>query len=106
MKQLKLFLQSAKAENPTAEFLIATAPPSLFERKVPNTYVAEYSQDIIDAASVNNYAVWNLYAQMGGYQSVNRNFRKGLMANDKVHYSKLGYEMQGDLLSQAILKLF
>jgi len=106
IKQLQLFLQNVKLQNPNVEFLVVTPPPSLFQRKVPNVYIANYSQGIIDSAAQNNYAVWDLYNQMGGFQSVNRNFRKGLMANDKVHYSKLGYEKQGDLLSQAILKGF
>lgn len=106
MKQLELFLQNVKTLNPDTEFLVATPPPSLFRGKVPNVYVADYKESIIDSASINNYAVWNLYSQMGGFESVNGNFRKGLMSKDRVHYSKLGYEMQGELLSQAILKIF
>jgi hypothetical protein len=47
-----------------------------------------------------------MYAQLGGLYGIRRNFNQGLMANDRVHYSKSGYEKQGNLLSEAILKAF
>jgi len=47
-----------------------------------------------------------MYAQLGGLYGVTRNYRKGLIASDRVHYSKAGYEKQGDLLSDAIIATF
>jgi lysophospholipase L1-like esterase len=106
MAQLELFLKNVKAQNQNTEILIITPPPSLFQRKFPNVYVADYAQKIINVATENNYAVWDMYAQLGGLYGVRRNFNKGLMANDRVHYSKAGYEIQGNLLSEAIIKAF
>ena len=106
MAQLDLFLQNVKAQNPGAAILVVTPPPSLFQRKYPNIFAADYAQKILNAAEIKGYAVWDLYSQFGGLYGVNRNFRKGLMANDRVHYSKAGYEQQGDLLSEALLKAF
>ncbi len=104
--QLDLFLQNVKSHNPNAEILITSAPPSLFQRKYPNFFVADYAQKISNLAVDSNYAFWDMYAQLGGLYGVRRNFNQGLMANDRVHYSKLGYEKQGNLLSEAILKAF
>ena len=106
MNQLDLFIQNAKAQNPMVEILIITPPPSLFQRKYPNVFVADYAQKILNIAVENNYAVWDMYSQLGGLYGVNKNYRQGLMANDKIHYSKKGYEKQGDLLSEAIIKTF
>jgi lysophospholipase L1-like esterase len=104
--QLDLFLQNVKSHNPNAEILITSAPPSLFQRKYPNFFVADYAQKISNLAVDSNYAFWDMYAQLGGLYGIRRNFNQGLMANDRVHYSKSGYEKQGNLLSEAILKAF
>lgn len=106
MAQLDVFVQSVKAQNPDAEILVATPPPSLFKRKYPNTFCADYAQNIIEKAEELNYAVWDLYSQFGGLYGVGRNTQRGLIGRDKVHYTKAGYEKQGDLLAEAILKAF
>ncbi|MGG7035521.1 MAG: GDSL-type esterase/lipase family protein [Flavobacterium sp.] len=104
MKQLNVFLQNIKTQNPNVEFLISTPPPSLFSRKIPNVFVADYANSIIENASKMNYSVWDLYSQMGGFANIKRNFNAGIIGSDRVHYTKSGYEKQGDLLSKAIIK--
>lgn len=106
MAQLEQFLQNVKAQDIGTEILITTPSPSMFKRKIPNVFVADYAQKILNVAEEDNFAVWDIYAQLGGLYGVNRNFRQGLMANDRVHYSKAGYEKQGNLLSEAILEAF
>ncbi len=106
MTQLDVFLNNTKLQNPTSEILVITPPPSVFKRKYPNVFVADYAQRVINNTQGNNYAVWDMYSQLGGLYGVNRNFKQGLMANDKVHYSKAGYEKQGNLLSDAIFKMY
>lgn len=93
-------------KNPFAEILVTTPPPSLWKKSVPNTLAEEYTNLILANAKANNYAVWNLYEAMGGLHNVNRNFSKGLIAKDKVHYTKTGYEKQGDLFYNALLKTY
>lgn len=104
MVQLDLFLKNVKVQVPTAEFLISTPPPSLFKQKFENIFVADYAAKMINYGVANNYTIWDLYAQFGGLFGVEQNYNNGLMANDKVHYSKKGYEQQGDLLYGAIAK--
>lgn len=106
MAQLDLFIQNAKAQNPAVEILVTTPPPSMFKRKFPNIFVADYAQKILNVAVENNYAVWDMYSQLGGLYGVRRNFNKGIIGKDRVHYSKAGYELQGNLLSDAILKTY
>lgn len=106
MQQLDVFIQNVKAQNPNAEILVATPPPSLFKRKYPNTFCADYAQKIMERAEEYNYAVWDLFSQFGGLYGVGKNAQRGLIGNDKVHYTKAGYEKKGDLLAEAILNAF
>lgn len=95
-----------RAENPEACILVVTPPPSLFRRRYTNAFAAAYAQAIRDNAAGMRYAVWDLYGQLGGMYNVNRNYRRGLVAGDRVHYTKKGYELQGDLLSRAIIRVY
>ena len=104
--QMDLFIQNAKSQNPKAEFLIITPPPTQFKRKFPNVFVADYAQKIINFAAEKNLSVWNLYSQLGGMYGVRTNYNKGIIGNDRIHYTKKGYEIQGDLFSEALLKTF
>ena len=51
-------------------------------------------------------AVWDLLQVLGGNKAISRNAAKGYMARDKVHYSKAGYEKQGDLFFEAFLQSY
>lgn len=104
--ELEEMLLSIKKQNPEVEILLTTPPPSLFQRKYPNTFVASYTKAIIEFAEKNNYAVWDMYRNMGGLYSVNSNAKKGLMSRDKVHYSKQGYELQGELFFKALMETY
>lgn len=106
MVQLQQFIANLKAQNINVPVIISTPPPSLFKRKFPNTFAADYSENIIKAAEEKGFAVWDLYSQFGGLYGVSRNAARGLMSADRVHYSKAGYEKQGNLLSEAILKAY
>lgn len=106
MGQMKLFLEDLKKENITAPVLVTTPPPSLFQRKYPNVFVADYTQETLAKAADMSVSVWDLFSLFGGLYGVDQNFRNGLMASDKVHYSKQGYIMQGNLLNEAIMNAY
>ncbi len=106
MVQLQLFIENMKSQGIVIPIIVSTPPPSLFKRKFPNTFAADYAENIIKAAEEKGFAVWDLYSQLGGLYGVNRLAAKGFMASDKVHYSKAGYEKQGNLLAEAILKAY
>lgn len=101
-EDLLLMIQNIRKNKPGVEILLTTPPPSLFKRKYPNTLVADYTKKIIEIAEENNVAVWNMFEALGGLFSVEENYKKGLMSRDKVHYSKAGYEKQGELFFEAL----
>lgn len=101
-ENLQKMITEIRAKNPSVEILVVTPPPSLFKRKFPNAFVADYAKVIQEKASENYYSVWDMFQAMGGLFNVNRNFSKGYMSKDKVHYSKLGYERQAELFFEAL----
>lgn len=106
MEQMNTFLQNIRTKNPDAAILVMTPPPSLFSRKFPNTFAADYAKQLKMQETVKNYASWDLFSAMGGLFNVNRNAARGLMSSDKVHYSKAGYEKQGVLFTEALLNAY
>lgn len=104
--QLKLMINAIKVKNPNAEILITTPPPSLFNRKIPNTFVSDYSQLLIKNAEENGYSVWDMFDSLGGLYSISKNYNNGLMSKDKVHYSKKGYEYQGEMFYNALMEYY
>jgi LysM repeat protein/lysophospholipase L1-like esterase len=103
---LDQMIQGIKEKNPQACVLVMTPPPSVLHRKYKNTFIEKYADFIEDNAHVKNYGVWNLLQVFGGNKSIKRNAAKGYMARDKVHYSKAGYEKQGELFFEAFLQSY
>lgn len=104
--QLNAMMDTILNQNPTVTFLITTPPPSQFKRKFPNTFVADYAKEILAQAEVKNYAVWDLFSNVGGLFSIHQNAKEGLLGGDKVHYTKAGYEKQGQLLTDAFFEAY
>lgn len=104
--QLNSFIKNIRSQNPDACLLVMTPPPSLFKRRYPNTFVADYTKAILMQEVQEKYATWDLFTEMGGLFNVNKNAAKGLMSSDKVHYSVQGYEKQGMLFTEAFLKAY
>ncbi len=104
--QLRFFLQNIRKDHPQVSLLVISPPPSLFQRKYPNTFADAYSKSILTLAEENRYSVYDLFSQLGGLNGVSKNSRAGLIAADKVHYTKAGYEYQGSLLAKALLDGF
>ena len=51
----------------------------------------------------HNIAYWNWYRIMGGEASSLKMLKKGLIQKDKLHLTRRGYELQGQLLYEALL---
>lgn len=107
IKSVLKFIDNVKKYNPNTVVLATTPPPSSLYRKYLNTYAQDYANALVKMAMTEkNIAVWNLFEVFGGLHGVNSNFNNGIMAKDKVHYTKKGYEQQGQSLSDALIKAF
>jgi lysophospholipase L1-like esterase len=94
---------------PHSAVLLTTAPDSYFPRlrrraAKPNPNMAAEREAVLDVAGRRRCAVWDLYSIMGGDGSMNI-WRESALANlDNIHFTKEGYEQQGRLLLEALLK--
>lgn len=107
ISNLEIFISNVKKYSKNLSILVTTPPPSTLYKKYPNTYISEYSQAIVDFANKNKtITVFNLYEAFGGANGVKINKEKGYLAKDEVHYTKSGYNQQGVLLADSILKSY
>lgn len=104
--QLNLMLSRIKAKNPDVCVLVMTPPPSLFRRRFPNTFAADYAKAIQEQETSMIYASFDLFSEMGGIGGVSRNAKRGYLNTDKVHYTQAGYEKQGSLFLDAFLQAY
>jgi lysophospholipase L1-like esterase len=108
VQQVDTLINSIKALNPSATFLITT-PADSYRRaykkgRVKNPDMKDAHEALIEYCLKNNLAYWNLYDIMGGYGSMQKWYVAKLTAKDKVHFSGRGYQIQGDLFYTALMK--
>ena len=122
---LEQMLALVKAFLPRTKVLLTTPPPSFFRRAathyvttgrrrhkhrkkvttttyVFNEHAAWVSAEIMRCARQHGVAAFDLYSAMGGQVGIDSWISEGLMAADRVHYSREGYERQGQLITSAL----
>ncbi|PKP22986.1 MAG: hypothetical protein CVU05_01415 [Bacteroidetes bacterium HGW-Bacteroidetes-21] len=84
--------------------IILTTPGDHFrKRKYYNTNLYVARNIIFRIAEKHQTAIWDLHTIMGGYKSILDWVSSGLAVRDKIHFTKEGYFLQGDLLFEAII---
>jgi lysophospholipase L1-like esterase len=99
-------ITSLKQNNPQSNFILVT-PPDAFRRKIKkNPGIQQVREKIIAYAVENGYAFYDMYKALGGDNSATAWRNAGLLRPDGVHFSKDGYEYQGNLLFDALMKSY
>ncbi len=96
--EIEIFLSKIKKELPETEFLFTTTPDTRSNNQHP-TFTKEINNTQREIANKNNAALWDLNTVMGGENSMIQWHKNGLANNDKLHFVKSGYHLQGNLLS-------
>ncbi len=104
--RLDSLVQAIKGYNPNAVFLLTTPPDSYYRRKYYNTSVGTMHTVIVNYAKEHDIAVWDLYSIGGGYKSCYSWKKYGLMQRDGVHFTRAGYQYQGNLLYTAFIQAY
>jgi hypothetical protein len=73
---------------------------------VANGKIGKVRDIIVDFAEKNGYPYWDLYNITGGKGSAPEWNKKKLMVRDRIHLTQRGYEYQGELLFEAIVKSY
>ena len=99
-------VETLKARNPGAKFIF-TVPPDSYRKKTRRNPGIERVRDIIIRyADQHNLAYWDLYAAGGGNHSADAYRKNNLIQRDGIHFTKDGYELQGNLLYEALIKSY
>lgn len=102
--QLDTFINQLKQHNPNAKIML-TIPMDFYKKKTRrNPGVEVMRSKLIEYADANGLAFWDLYSVAGGKHIADAWKNSGLMQSDGVHFTKSGYELQGALLYQALIK--
>jgi hypothetical protein len=108
------FLVLTKLNNENVSILLAS-PPSIGQvtvtRNKKKRKVYQYTEnknipiicEILQRQALKHKcAYWNFYEVMGGYNSINKWYAKGMTDKRRIHFSKKGYLIQGNLLKNAL----
>jgi lysophospholipase L1-like esterase len=95
--------------NPECALLFITNNDSF--RRYRRNYQVNRNGEIVEKAFFQiaekyNGAVWNLFDIMGGLRSMQQWEDEGLAKRDKIHFTKKGYTILGDLLYNALTEKF
>ena len=106
LARIDSLVRQLRTANPSTPVILTTPPDSYYRKKYYNTGVGAMHILLVDYAKQNNLAVWDLYSITGGYKSCYQWKKYGLMRSDGIHFNKAGYEFQGNLLYEAIIKAY
>lgn len=92
------------AANPNATFLLTSNNDSYYKRRYPNPRAKEAREVMYRLSKKYNCAFWDMFEVMGGLGSVDYWIDEGLAKTDKIHLTREGYHMMGDLMFSAIME--
>lgn len=102
--QIDKLVNDLQNYNPNATILLTTPADNYRKRRYPNTIIKRVSETIVTYCIEHNMPYWDLYKISGGYKSAKYWKKHRLFAKDFLHYSRQGYEVQGTLLYNALMK--
>ena len=91
---------------PDAAILLTVPNDSYLYRRYANRNTEKVKDVIMELAGELDCGVWDFYSVMGGLNSIWVWNRFGLANRDRIHFTRKGYELQGDLFFNAFLKSY
>ena len=96
--------------NPDCALLFVTNNDSFKRKRVKKKRVYEVNtnalivqQAFMEMAQDYGAAVWDQFDVMGGLKSMQAWEKAGLAQKDKIHFTRDGYQLMGDLLYNALI---
>jgi lysophospholipase L1-like esterase len=103
---LRTMLDNIRASKPGVSILLVTPGDFYTKNGTHSNNNNSYRAVLYELAEEYNCGVWDFNEVMGGDYSIKNWTKQGLARNDYVHYSKKGYEVQGQLLYRAIMDAY
>jgi LysM repeat protein/lysophospholipase L1-like esterase len=105
-EQVRAFAEKLKALPGNIPVLLTTPADALRSRRYDNPAIKVAGEIISETAASNGFTVWDLYDVMGGAGSIKQWRSAQLTARDYLHFTKMGYELQGELLFKALMQAY
>lgn len=104
-KMVGAYLDKIKAALPGVAIILTAPPDTRSKGRFP---VNSMSIGMVfnKLASEKQVAYWDLCHQMGGSGSLLKWLQLGLASTDKLHFTKLGYQLQAKMLIEAIFNAY
>jgi len=99
-------IKKLKAQNPNALFVIATHPDSFKKKNKRNPGIATIRKKLLEYAENSQIACFDLYEAGGGNHSADNWKKAELLREDGVHFTRKGYELQGNMFYLALIKAY
>ena len=90
--------------NPDAAIIFATNNDSYLYRRYVNRNGIKVEESMKRLAENHKAALWDMFEIMGGLNSIVYWKRAGLARRDKIHFTREGYILLGDLFFDAIIR--
>ena len=101
---LEKMIQIVLRANPKCAILLTVPNDSYYHKKNLNKNIARQRDVINELAIQYQCPVWDLYGIMGELGSSKTWQDAGLMKEDKVHFTSIGYHLKGDLYFDSFMK--
>ncbi len=104
-KRYLQLVDSIKSVNPDCAFIFVTNNDSyrrIRRQYHVNTNAILVREAFLRIATVSDGAVWDQFSVMGGLESMKSWTENGLAQRDRIHFTRKGYELLADMLTNAI----
>lgn len=101
---LKDLILQIKSSAPGASILLTT-PNDHLKNKELNNNILFVRSNILEICDEFQLYSWDFHSVMGGENSIKQWYNKGLVGKDRLHFKRIGYEIQGELFTKALLDL-
>lgn len=105
-EQIFTLITRLKQQNPGAVFIISTHPETFKKKTKRNPGVGSVEEKLIAAVSSNKVACFDLYEAGGGKNAADAWTEATLLRDDGVHFTRAGYELQGNMFYLALIKAY
>ena len=99
-------ISSIRKAAPETAIIFTTNNDSYLYRRYVNKNGEKVEQSMLKMAKEYDAGVWDMYEVMGGLNSVVLWEKNGLVQRDKIHFTREGYLILGDLFFNALMKNF
>ncbi len=102
-RNYRWFVDLIYRNNPECAVIFTVPNDSYYMKRTVNKNTRVARRIIYRLAKEYNGAVWDFYAIMGGYGSSYKWYKAKLMPYDRIHFTRDGYAIKGDLFIEAFL---